>query len=65
MERAPHTTRGGAVVVLTLLVALVAAGEAARLGHEAQAKAAATPDGCCTRPPQPAHRHSARARPGR
>ncbi|MFJ6940538.1 mobilization protein [Streptomyces sp. NPDC101132] len=47
LERAPRTTRGGgAVVVLTLLVALVEAVEASRLWHEAQqhraqAKAAA------------------------
>ncbi|MCF3181387.1 hypothetical protein IPZ70_15775 [Streptomyces polychromogenes] len=38
LERAPRTARGGgAVVVLTLLVALVEAVEAARLWHEAQA----------------------------
>ncbi|MGW4510213.1 hypothetical protein ACWENO_36815 [Streptomyces sp. NPDC004436] len=47
LERAPRTARGGgAVVVLTLLVALVEAVDAARLWHEAQqhraqAKAAA------------------------
>ncbi|MEV6957419.1 mobilization protein [Streptomyces sp. NPDC051183] len=47
LERAPRTARGGgAVVVLTLLLALVEAVEAARLWHEAkahraQAKAAA------------------------
>ncbi|MFJ6784698.1 hypothetical protein [Streptomyces yangpuensis] len=38
LEHAPRTARGGgAVVVLTLLVALVEAVEAARLCHEAQA----------------------------
>ncbi|MFE1788053.1 hypothetical protein ACFW7J_06585 [Streptomyces sp. NPDC059525] len=37
LERAPRTARGGgAMVVLTLLVALVEAVEAARLWHEAQ-----------------------------